>query len=321
MHENAYKAPGFYRHAILDEKRQVQCVQIIDYVHYRYRMLSLHPAKKTATLEELSLPPGVRLGGPFSGYGNQHLKSPELQWVEKRKTPAGEINIFRHSFRDNGNLRDWSYDFWIDHKSKQLIELHSPGTDIYDPDKDPVRNMPPEKEWSKSRPTAEVQRDVVYNAELDDSLFRLEPPEGYTLTVKTLPLVTVTEKEMVDYLGIMADYNGKTFPSEAYPNPREWEKRIAGKSKKDLTPAERKYKETTHRPPYGAQPHVIFIQESTVENSFRYLGKGVKLGDKDRIVCWYKLKDAKNPNTYRVVYGDLSVRDVAAEDLPLPVEP
>jgi hypothetical protein len=34
-------------------------------------------------------------------------------------------------------------------------------------------------------------------------------------------------------------------------------------------------------------------------------------------VCWYKLKGAK---TYRVVYGDLSVKDVAAEDLPLPVE-
>ena len=55
--------------------------------------------------------------------------------------------------------------------------------------------------------------------------------------------------------------------------------------------------------------------------SFRYFGKGVKLGDKDAIVCWYKLKDAKDPNTYRVVYGDLSVKDVAAKDLPLPVEP
>ena len=62
-----------------------------------------------------------------------------------------------------------------------------------------------------------------------------------------------------------------------------------------------------------------FVEDHTVEKSFRYLGKGVKLGDKDRIVCWYKLKDAKDANTYRVVYGDLSVKDVAPEDLPLPV--
>jgi hypothetical protein len=61
--------------------------------------------------------------------------------------------------------------------------------------------------------------------------------------------------------------------------------------------------------------------DNTVEKSFRWLGKGVKLGDKERIVCWYKLKDAKDPNTYRVIYGDLSVRDVAPKDLPLPVDP
>ena len=68
-------------------------------------------------------------------------------------------------------------------------------------------------------------------------------------------------------------------------------------------------------------PTFVFIENHAVEKSFRYLGKGVKLGDKDRIVCWYKLKNTKVPNTYRVVYGDLSVKDVAPEDLPLPVEP
>ena len=68
-------------------------------------------------------------------------------------------------------------------------------------------------------------------------------------------------------------------------------------------------------PEYNRSP--FFAEENTVENSFRYLGKGVKLGDKGRIVCWYKLKGAK---AYWAVYGDLSVKDVAPEDLPLPVE-
>ena len=58
-----------------------------------------------------------------------------------------------------------------------------------------------------------------------------------------------------------------------------------------------------------------FTEDHTVENTFRYLGKGVKLGEKDRIVCWYKLKST---NAYRVVYGDLSVKDVNQKDLPLP---
>ena len=71
-------------------------------------------------------------------------------------------------------------------------------------------------------------------------------------------------------------------------------------------------------------PILIFFAhdpDGTVEKSFRYLGKGVKLGDKNRIVCWYKLKDTEDPTTYRVLYGDLSVKDVAPKDLPLPVGP
>ncbi len=65
-------------------------------------------------------------------------------------------------------------------------------------------------------------------------------------------------------------------------------------------------------------PIGVFVKDHAVENSFRYLGKGVKLGDKDRIVCWYRPKGAK---AYRAVYGDLSIKDVAPEDLPLSVRP
>ena len=60
-----------------------------------------------------------------------------------------------------------------------------------------------------------------------------------------------------------------------------------------------------------------FVKEETVLDSFGYLGKGVQLGAADRIVCWYKLKST---GKYRAVYGDLQVKDVKAEDLPLSVE-
>jgi hypothetical protein len=67
-----------------------------------------------------------------------------------------------------------------------------------------------------------------------------------------------------------------------------------------------------------ALPIGQFVQDSVVEGSFRYLGKGVKLGDVDRIVCWYRLKGA---DTYRVVYGDLRAKDISPEALPLPDQP
>ncbi len=39
----------------------------------------------------------------------------------------------------------------------------------------------------------------------------------------------------------------------------------------------------------------------------------MKLGDTGAVIAWYRPKDAK---TYRVIYGDLSVKDVAPENLP-----
>jgi hypothetical protein len=68
----------------------------------------------------------------------------------------------------------------------------------------------------------------------------------------------------------------------------------------------------------NALPLHQYRMDETVPGTFRYLGKGVKLGDKDRIVCWYKPKDTPN---YHVVYGDLSVKDVTADALPLPTQP
>ena len=44
-----------------------------------------------------------------------------------------------------------------------------------------------------------------------------------------------------------------------------------------------------------------------------YAGSGVKVGEADKAIFWYLPEGA---GTYRVIYGDLSVRDVAEENLP-----
>ncbi len=45
----------------------------------------------------------------------------------------------------------------------------------------------------------------------------------------------------------------------------------------------------------------------------RYAGKNVELGDAETAIFWYRPKDSE---TYKVIYGDLSIEDVAEEDLP-----
>jgi len=60
-------------------------------------------------------------------------------------------------------------------------------------------------------------------------------------------------------------------------------------------------------------PGFIFVQLLKAENDWHYVGKNVKLGDSESPVCWYRPDSSE---TYRVIFGDLSVKDVAPENLP-----
>ena len=129
-------------------------------------------------------------------------------------------------------------------------------------------------------------------------------------------------------MGVVADYFDKTFPDrmphfsqsskEAFERFRRVQQAVHQKS--GASPSEVKLVEAIDRwwqtgiP--GPGPMKVFITQEIVQGSWKYLGKGVKLGDKDRIICWYRPKRSR---TYHVVYGDLSVEYRAPEDLPLPV--
>ncbi|MCK4298919.1 MAG: hypothetical protein KAX80_05270, partial [Planctomycetes bacterium] len=141
--------------------------------------------------------------------------------------------------------------------------------------------------------------------------------------VKGMARPQVTEKEMAEYLGVLAEYNDRTFPDQVLPFnlPSDEINRIWDKPQEERTAAEQKLLDTQEhykRAGLNEMPVSHFLQDHAELSSFRYLGKGVSLGDKHRIVCWYRLKGS---TSYRAVYGDLSVKDVAPEDLPLSVEP
>ena len=59
--------------------------------------------------------------------------------------------------------------------------------------------------------------------------------------------------------------------------------------------------------------HLLFIRFFKGQRQWHYAGNGVKLGDSDTPIFWYQ---PEGSDTYRVIYGDLSVQDVAQEDLP-----
>ncbi len=325
----AYKPPGLYRTTYNDDRSQIHYVEISDAVHRR--QLKWWPNKKKAQLLENEQIPPVQLPqdprGPFV-WITEAMKKENLQWVETRVTATGEANVFRHFIKDEFRFavdikeRNTSWDVWIDQKTKQLVEFHQPGSDVFDPETDPARHKPPEKEWAYGEIAGTVSYDIAFNVELDDSLFLLEPPDGYVVENHIQPpLPRVTEQEVIDYFAIVADVNNKKFPDQ-FDSPIGFEiwTKLWTTPKDERTTTEQKLEAAqNHYNAFGiTSPADHFIKNNTEANSFRYLGKGIRLGDKDRIVCWYKLKGAKS---YRAVYGDLTVKDLPPEALPLPVEP
>jgi hypothetical protein len=317
-----YKSPGLSR----AEHPAGTPILIDDSANGKY--LSLDATKKHAVIMEFR--PSTTFPVPVLGWVSKALSKPDLQWVEKRTTRTREVNIFRYAEKDEFSHRNRSTDLWIDAKTKQLVEVHMPGADIFDTERDPLRDNPPGGQGFSVEPMGTVLHDIIIDAELNDSLFSLRPPEGYTVEVRSRHVMT--EREMIDYLDAVTDFNDRTFPDQIYPRiyaPRfnsTHLNEVNRKSENDRTAAEKKFMQATQHRYFQGEALAIdrfgyFIHDSVLPDTFRYLGKGVKLGDKDRIVCWYKLKNAKDPSTYRVVYGDLSVKDVAAKDLPLPVEP
>jgi hypothetical protein len=48
-------------------------------------------------------------------------------------------------------------------------------------------------------------------------------------------------------------------------------------------------------------------------SDLHYVGQGAAYGDRDTPILWYRPKDSEN---YRIIYADLSVKEVSSDELP-----
>ncbi len=156
--------------------------------------------------------------------------------------------------------------------------------------------------------------DFNFDAQLDDSLFSLDPPEGYTvIDGQSLNLEEPSEETFIRFLRILAEEaEGDLF----IPSLDEEGLKSSMLSRKRTAPP----LPDAPGPEFMRRNHEItlgfmFATQMTPENDFHYAGKGVALGNAQQPICWYRPTGAPN---YRVIYGDLSVREVSPSDLPVP---
>jgi len=150
-----------------------------------------------------------------------------------------------------------------------------------------------------------VMSDFVWDVNLDESLFSLMPPVGYTVENRVQD-ASIPEKDLIEVFAFWTEMSGGLFPSEISDiadfdktKPMIIEKfNKNGNSKEELNQAE----QITNK----IIKALIFVQERNYNKSWYYAGKGAQLGDANVAICWWKYRDSVD---YRVIHGDLSIGD------------
>jgi outer membrane lipoprotein-sorting protein len=144
--------------------------------------------------------------------------------------------------------------------------------------------------------------DFEFDVELDEALFTTEQPDGYSL--QEFKMATPAETDLIAALKLLSDHNGGLFPDTfdhaaivtlmaswveehpGEPNPA-WSKDVMNLS-------------------LSLNSGLTFAATLPADSNARYAGKGIKYDDATMAVFWYKPPGAAN---YRVIYGDLSVKE------------
>jgi outer membrane lipoprotein-sorting protein len=171
--------------------------------------------------------------------------------------------------------------------------------------------------------------DFVFNLDMDESLFSVEPPAGYTVQNMKLDASPPEEKDLIETFRAYSKLGGGAFPDSLDLQTmiqmvaKELGKKLAIEmlGDKPRPGKEKPNKEQMHKIMEAIQEAgmqkvadvqiplqrgLLFALTLPTDADAHYAGKGVSYGAADRPIFWYRPKDAKK---YRVIYADLSVRD------------
>ncbi len=176
---------------------------------------------------------------------------------------------------------------------------------------DPVTGLPVlvETVWSGIPRTETTMSHFELNEDLKPELFDTTPPADYKVQSFDVDASKPTETTLIEGLRLATDLNDGAFINNldtASMQALIFKQAVRGmKDKsKDLSPEMMQLAMTVGR-------GMMFALELPESADAHYAGKGVKRGEPDRAIFWYKPEGGKK---YRVIYADLTVKD--AESAP-----
>jgi outer membrane lipoprotein-sorting protein len=282
-----YKVPGLVRNEF---EMEGAGASIMDMIHGKGLILA--PADKSATLVDVPTAKGddpARPRDPSAGV-IEYMR----QLAQKDGEPAGEKVI--------GDVRARGF----------RVKEHGMDMTVW---VDPGKKLPVLIEFSArfgNLDTRGTITDIRLDPELDDALFRLDPPTGYALRKLNAKLDMTIEEAVARYLRHFTEASGGRFPARL-DDFADLLKVAAARKKAQANERKAKEVESKAMELAAAVAQVMaFCQQKN--DQYGYKADGVKLGDAKTIIFWYK---PEGQAKYKAVYGDLHIGDVAAEELPL----
>ncbi len=159
-----------------------------------------------------------------------------------------------------------------------------------------------------------VFKNFQFDVPIKDSQISMDVPDGYTLDEAEIDFTKGTEEDFIESLRIWAEIllDG-TFPEAVGTESFMKQMPLIGEKIAQSGLSEDEAAKLGAKLGMTLPRGMFFLQILETEDKYHYAGKGVKLGDADKAIFWYQPENSQN---WRVIYGDLNVKDVAPENLP-----
>jgi hypothetical protein len=160
-----------------------------------------------------------------------------------------------------------------------------------------------------------IMSEFEFDVDFDEAMFGTTAPEGYRVEKVQEDGLNPTERDLIEGLRAIATFLDGRFPPAL--DQEALDKAIGDRVQQiGTSPSEREMEELELK----ADRVIRFVRNRRDfyrDLDVSYVGEGVRLGDASSPVFWHRPGGSE---TCRVVYGDLSVRDVLPEDLPAPLQ-
>ena len=175
---------------------------------------------------------------------------------------------------------------------------------------DPETALPIQIEHHVGQELAAILKNFELDTIVDDALVSMNKPDGYKLQETQIELGEATEQDFVESLRIWAEIvRDGTFPDAVGSENTMKAMPVLVQKLTQMDVTEEAATDLAMKFARG----MLFHQMVSGRGEWHYAGAGVKLGDAATAIFWYQ---PSGSDTYRVIYGDLSVKDAAEEDLP-----